>query len=257
MTYQEKFRKIFDAEEWSFSVPPQLSGLTPRPDLGVEYKKEFPMVTFEKFVVADGNILIQDITPNLGKSGSEQITKALQERLNNPNSPVTFQVADAFLATEELVRLIGPIDARRTLIIYPGNGAKTVKDYLQKSGVDTFQGLVVPTQRISLGKGRFEISIGLPLSLPEKPEEILVIDDVVASGQTCRELACVLARRYGYLPKMKLACWLMLSSAELSYYYDNVFSYTVVKPNYVQRPPINSLSCLLSPDSKYDRIKQQ
>jgi len=257
MTYQEKLRKIFDAEEWAFSVPPQLSGLTPRPDLGVEYKAKFPMVTFGKFVLADGNILIQDSTPNFDRPESEQIAKTLQERLNNQSSPVTFQVVNAYSATEELARLIGPIDIDRTLIIYPGNGAKTVKDYMQELGLDIAKGITVPARRVSLGKGKFEISIDFPLSLPEKPKEVLVIDDVVASGQTCRELACALMRRYGTLPKMKLASWVMLSSAEFSSYYDNVFSSIVVKPNYVQRPPINSLSCLLSPESKYDRIKQQ
>jgi hypoxanthine phosphoribosyltransferase len=162
------------------------------------------------------------------------------------------------MVTQELSKLIGKIDPLKTLVVFPGNGAKIVKDYTVNLNLDIARGIEIPTKRVETRNGQFKIAFELPDSLSPRPEEILVVDDVVASGQTCRELACALARKYGILPKMKIACWLMLSNSQFLPYYEQVYSSMIVKPSsIVSRPPINSLSCLLSSEDKYNEAKRQ
>lgn len=255
MTYLEKMRKIYGAEEWTFPVPPELSGLTNRPDLGVEYRKEYPEVKFSESALCDGNILIQDCTPRFPEKLNVSANEKISLLLNCPESRVTFQIIDALAATKTLAELVGQVNTSQTLVLYPGNGALSVLNYLINFEEAFSEGIKVPVTRCFLGKGKYKILVDLPQNLPRNFEEILVIDDVVASGQTVRELACALSRRYGMLPKMRLACWLILSTAEFRPYYDEVFTSWIIKGNYTSRPPINSLSCLLESQEKYDQVK--
>lgn len=91
--------------------------------------------------------------------------------------------------------------------------------------------------------------------------DILVIDDVVASGQTAEAVACALAKKLGPLPPLELACWLMLDNRDSYYpaglpYFRRAYSSLIVKGNNVAKPPVNSLSCLLDDSGRYDGIKR-
>lgn len=260
MTYQEKGKTIYNSEEWSFPIPAQMSGLAERLDFAVAFKELYPEIKFGRFYLSDGNILIQDCSPNVPASDNDRLNQEINQTLNT-ESKVTFQIVDGLEATQELLRLLKPDKLKNTLVVYPGNGALAVKKYLTSLAPDIFEGVYVPTYREMINKGKFNISVDLPDELPHNFSRILVVDDVVASGQTARAIACALARKLGNLPPVNLACWLMLDKQDQYYpaglpYYQSVYSAYILKGNGVSRPPINSLSCLLSDEGKYETVKK-
>ncbi|MBM3209695.1 hypothetical protein FJZ40_05425 [Candidatus Shapirobacteria bacterium] len=263
MSYQEKGIKVFEPEKWPFPVSPVFSDLTERPDLAVEFTKKFPKISFAKFAIADGNILIQDCTPGLNREESDKVNASIKSKLNTEGSVVTFQVVDGLTATGDMVKALPPKRQDGTLILFPGNGALAVKEYLQVVKPELAEGLVVPVQRTAMGKGKFKITVEIPKELPEKVSNILVIDDVVASGQTAGAVTCALVKEFGVLPPIRLACWLMLAAGRDPYYptglpyFNSVSTAYIIKGNGVSRPPTNSLSCLLDQTGRYDRTKQE
>lgn len=242
-------------------MPSYLSDLTERPDLGKIFKKDFPGISFGKFVVADGNIIIQDCTPRLAPKDNLEATKSIRETLNQEDSMVTFQIVDGLSATQQLVGIIPKSTYENALIIFPGNGALSVREYLKITKPELTEGITVPARRTMIDKGKFEVWVDLPDNLPEGFSKILIIDDVVASGKTVNTLLLALARRIGILPPVNLACWLILAARDQDYRtgfssIENVYASLVVKGNGVPNPPINSSSCLLDETGRYDTVKE-
>ncbi|MBI3069938.1 MAG: phosphoribosyltransferase, partial [Candidatus Levybacteria bacterium] len=90
----------------------------------------------------------------------------------------------------------------------------------------------------------------------------VIIDDVVASGQTSQRVAFLLKTRLG-IKKVIMATWLFAypSSPENKKVpsgiegVDQTFASIVLKGNYLLRPPINSLSCFIRNEGKYEQVK--
>jgi len=262
MTYLEKGKRTYNPEEWPFPVAAEFSDLTERPDFAVEFRRKFPGIKFNSFVIADGNILIQDYTPNLTAETNRRATCLIKKELNTPESLITFQVVDGLTATQNLVATLPQKRWDNTLILFPGNGALSVRKYLRVIEPKLSEGLFVSTQRRMIGKGKFEVSVDLPNNLPKSFSDILVIDDVVASGQTAETVAASLAKKLGILPPINLASWVVLNNRDSYYpaglpYFKSLSASFIVKGNGVSKPPINSLSCLLGGAERYDRIKRE
>lgn len=261
MTYLEKGKQVYTSEEWLFPVPASFSDLAERPDLAVEFRQKFPKISFDKFVLADGNILIQDSTSSLGPKENKKVNDLIRKELNTDKSLVTFQIVDGLTATQNLATIFPQKEWDNTLILFPGNGALSVREYLRIVKPELSRGLFIPVQRKMVGKGKFTISVNLPDQLPQGFSDILLIDDVVASGQTAETVAGSLARKLGILPPINLASWVTLENRNSSYpvglpYFRSVFTSFIVKGNGVLRPPINSLSCLIGGAKRYDKIDE-
>lgn len=227
----------------------------------MEFKQKFPEINFGGFYLADGNIIIQDCTPETDILENERTNFLIKTWLNSEESLVTFQVVDAFKATERLLKLLARKRKKNSLVLFPGNGALSVKKYLSALGSEFANGVYVPVSRTMVDKGKFKVYVDLP-DLPRDFSEILLIDDVVASGQTSTTVASALARKIGILPPIDLACWLTLDNRDPYYsaglpYFRSVFTSSVIKGNNVSKPSINSLSCLLDQTGRYDRVKQE
>ncbi|MBI3984569.1 MAG: phosphoribosyltransferase [Candidatus Levybacteria bacterium] len=241
---------IFDSSETPFTtIRPDLSDLGTSSGLAEQLRARFPALTFSQACIADGAVIIQDISP------LEKLTQ--KAKLLNSSSGITLQVVDGFTLANNLGDLL--TNSQRPTInttrIFPGEGARAMfKISGMQSNENTY---FLQTQRIMRGPGSFYLSVDYP-TLPTQMEEAIIYDDVVATGQTASTIAKELKRRYPGI-KCKVATWIMveprnsfLSGIEDV---DFVFASSVVRGNYVRQPPINSLSCFVRSTRKYEAIK--
>ncbi len=237
-----------------FKVAPELSGLYQSGKVAETFSVAYPNMIFDQACLVDGLVVIQDLNP-LGLKDNKWLNNEI--RSFNEISRGTIQLVDAAEQTEALVKLIKGLDLKNPLFVFPGNGAKTVSEYIKnaKEKLNISNSIFIPTERILLRPGKFELRIE-PKSIPAQlPKNIVIVDDVVASGQTTDTIAFRL-RLNNYKANIISASWIYEYGAYLD---EDTVAQTVTslaaKGNYVKRPPINSLSCLTSPRAKYDAMK--
>lgn len=250
---------IFDATQMPFLKPSSgLSDLGENISIAERFKNNWPAITFSKACLVDGAVLIQDIIPNTELT---QATKRLNEISN-----ITLQVVDGMSLTKDIATLIeksGVLDAN-PLIIYPGNGAQSVRDFITSfdKGFNN-NAIGLPTERTMIRNGEFRLGVDYS-SLPQRIDTgtVLIIDDVVASGQTAQTIALEIKTRF---PEVRcvLATWLFLmptkpenkNSVSGISGVDQTITSIALKGNNTARPPINSLSCFKRSENKYEAMK--
>ncbi len=237
-----------------FKVASELSDLYQSGKVAKDISALCPNMIFDQAFVVDGSVIIQDLNPQ-GLNNNEALNE--QVRSLNEISRATIQLVDAAEQTETLIKLIKGLNLKNPLFVFPGNGATTVSEYIKnaKEKLDISNSIYVPTERILTKPGKFDLLIDTK-SIPEElPKNIVIIDDVVASGQTTNTIAFRL-RLNNYKANIISASWTYVYGAYLDEdYVDQTVTSLAVKGNYVKRPPINSLSCLTSPRAKYDAMK--
>ena len=255
-----RLRKVvFDADEMLFFKPTaEHSDLGENISISEKFKTNWPAITFSKACLVDGAVLIQDITPN---GTLTQATKRLNEI-----SSITLQVVDGISLAKDMIALIekSGVLNKSPLIIYPGNGAQSVKGFI--TSLDkrfTINTVNLPTQRTMIRNGEFDLAVNYS-SLPQNinTDTVLIIDDVVASGQTAQTISTQLKLRFPNI-KCVLAAWLFLvpkkpenkTSPSGICGVDKTIASTVLKGNLTSRPPINSLSCFIRSENQYDEMK--
>jgi len=176
------------------------------------------LVVGEYWFVYDANIFIDDI--GLSELG---FVPDLLEIFGR-----SAQILDLSFLNEKLLNVFKPDDF--DVFVFPGRGAQTVKGSLDLKGID------VRAKRIGLRNPRVELE---RFYCPQS-ENVVVVDDVVSSGVTAKEVF-----KQGDLNKASLAVWLMQDPRDnrLSCY-QNVFAGFLVKGN-KGRVAINSLSTFI------------
>lgn len=238
-----------------FPVPPELSGLTYRTDLTEKFRarklaEQSRTFTTGGTYLADGNVLIQDCLPEQGDEENSRLTQTICKLLNRPDSATTFQLLSATDLNYGLINYLAPLflgSQTANVFVFPGSGAKSVYSYL--GGVRFGQRY----DCVFLESPRYVEPEELPDIDPRK--RIVIIDDVVASGNTVNQVARALLCKYGTIRDLQVVAWLLEDKAEIMQGINQVFASIVVKGNYCSRPPINSLSCLLSSDGSYEPVK--
>lgn len=136
-------------------------------------------------------------------------------------------------------------DPATTCIVMPGNGANIVYDYLPKDWLAKWQYKRVYAKRYWLpGQDpRIVANRIWPDRLTLNLENIIILDDVISSGGTCRTLRSV---NLPWIPKARwhAVAWLMQKSACLRGL-DSCFAAKAYGTK-ERKAPINSLSTLLS-----------
>lgn len=256
---------VFDTEEVPFfTVSSDLSDLSENPSVAKDFNQRYPRIVFDRACVVDGVVLIQDLDP------ANQNTDTIDEKARNLNdlSKITLQVVNGRKLSEDLLRLLSeekiPLD--QTLIIFPGNGARVVSDYLQNIAPElNFKNAIyLSTERKMTKPGSFRLSVDYS-SLPQgtKAKTAVIIDDVVASGQTVQKIIGDLRFRIPDIRNYIVAAWVFLDpsnpenkdSASGILGVSKTFTSLILKGNYVARPPINSLSCLIRSEQRYEEMK--
>lgn len=250
---------VFDSTEVPFLRPlPELSDLGENTSIAKKFNKSWPAITFNKTCLVDGAVLIQDIAPDA------ELTQSVKKL--NEISNITLQVVDGFNLTKDLAILIKKNNYldENPIIIYPGNGSQSVKDFIT-SFDDRFSknAIDLPTERTMIKNGEFKLVIdysSLPQSIDTKMA--LIIDDVVASGQTAQSIALEIKAKFPEIACV-LATWLLLIPTKLENMnsasgidgVDQTVASIVLKGNINARPPINSLSCFRRNENKYEEMK--
>lgn len=256
---KRKQKNIFGADEMPFLKPSaEYTDLGENISVANKFRANWPAVTFDKACLVDGAILIQDISPD------NTLTKAAKKL--NEISSITLQIVDGLNLTKDIIALIkkSGVLSNDPLIIYPGNGSQSVKKYLSSDEKQlTVNSISLPTQRTMIENGKFDLTVNY-FSLPQNIDTntVLIIDDVVASGQTAQTIASEIKVRF---PDARciLATWLFMvptkpenkKSSSGIMGIDQTIASIVLKGNLTSRPPINSLSCFTQNDKKYDEIK--
>lgn len=250
---------IFDAAQIPFlKPPPHLSDLGESISVAERFKNSWPVIAFGKACLVDGTVLIQDITPD------DALTQAARKL--NETSSITLQVVDGINLTKNMVTLIeksGVLDTK-PLIIYPGNGAQSVKNFIASIDKRFIINTVnLPTQRTMIRNGEFDLSVDYsPLPQSINTDTVLIIDDVVASGQTAQTIASEIKSRFTDT-RCILATWMFTmptkpenkKSPSGVMGIDQTLASMVLKGNLTSRPPINSLSCFIRSENKYEEMK--
>lgn len=238
-----------------FPVPPELSGLTYRSDLTKLFNVRKSLEKGAAFTtggvyLADGNVLIQDCLPGRSEGDNNRLAQTICKLLNRSDSATTFQLLSASDLNYELIYYLASLILGRqtaNVLVFPGTGAKSVYNYL--GGVRFGQCY----NCIFLENPRNVKPEELPDIDPQK--RVVIIDDVVASGDTVNQVARALLRKYGIIRDLRVATWLLEDKAKIMNGINQVFASIVVKGNYCSRPPVNSLSCLLSAEGSYETVK--
>lgn len=251
---------IFHADEVPFLKPaPEYSDLGENISVAERFKNSWPAIAFSKVCLVDGAVLIQDVTPDATLT---QATKRLNEI-----SSITLQVVDGLSLTKDMVTLIEKSGVLNTnpLIIYPGNGAQSVKNFIASFDKRlTVNTVSLPTQRTMIKNGKFDLVVDYsPLPQNINTDTVLIVDDVVASGQTAQTIASEIKTRFMGV-RCILTTWLFIIPTKLENKksssgvmgIDQALASIVLKGNLTSRPSINSLSCFMRNENQYEEMKE-
>lgn len=250
---------IFDADEVPFLKPKaEYSDLGENISVSEKFKTRWPAITFDKTCLVDGAVLIQDIT-------SDNTFTQSAKRLNE-TSRITLQVVDGLSLTKDMATLIerSKILNDNPFIVYPGNGAQSVKNFITSFDKRFNNNAVdLPTNRTMIRKGAFKLDVDYSSCPPNiDAKTVLIIDDVVATGQTAQSIAAEIKKRFPSI-RCILATWLFAMPTRIENKnstsgiegVDQTFASIVLKGNLTSRVPINSLSCFMLSENKYEEMK--
>lgn len=141
--------------------------------------------------------------------------------------------------------LLPVVSNKKTLCVFPGNGGQEVKRFCQFS--EQKGSTVVPARRLWFPGSNPVVSVGevvMPMMICPDIEVVVVIDDVISSGQT---IDLVRKRNSWKFPRAEwyAGCWITRGKV-ISGYKDIFAGCSVINSvNPAKKPPINSLSTLL------------
>lgn len=269
-------RIVFDAKELPWFHPrPDLTDLRISSSFRQKLEERYPCLQFQKPCIVDGAVLIQDLLafPPYNFDFETGNTLYLMARELNRISDITIQVVDGALPNDFLLKALctPALFGSNPMIIFPGEGAKVVSEYMRRQDPGVYaryemdKAIYLPCQRTMIAQGKFEINVNatsFPTSLENK-NIILIIDDVIASGQTVRTIVSQLRKSYEKLPPIVAISWFFIeptnkenkNSPSGIQGVDMTITSFALKGNYVSRPPVNSLSCFVRSSEKYDQVK--
>lgn len=265
-------RIVFDARDLPFfRVRPDLSDLGISPKLEAKLQQDFPQLRFNRGCIVDGAVLIADVlafTPDFNADLGTAVYNLATEL--NTTSAITLQVVDGALVNDFLLRnlILPTFRATKPTIIFPGEGARIVSEYMKRQEpaiydmYDMERAIYLPCERTMLAKGKFDLVVDYS-ALPEnlKTQAVVIIDDVIASGQTMQTIAQEVRSRY---PNTNIiaASWFLVEPTQKEIPsgipgVDLTIASFVLRGNYTARPPINSLSCFIRDREKpkYMQVK--
>jgi len=263
-------------------------------------REKYPKIVASDFMSADGITVIVD-TGSMARD--RKAVRKLQLMNRQGASKAVIHLVNGPDLTKKMLGLVranmGAFRGRRVLVVYPGEAAKIVKGYVDRmlagSKNEEMKRVFSNTcpvrakRIVRKGKPTVEVDV-VPLERLGRADVVLVVDDVVSSGQTAGNL-CRNSIGYAYetvdatelhlrarseihrlaanatWPDWYLATWVMAEpvlkgkESENSGLagikgYEKVFAAGIIKPTAGQIPAINSLSTLLRGDQKGRVVRQ-
>jgi len=157
------------------------------------------------------------------------------------------EVVSGNRVTNELLDWAGwqGLDPARTLLVFPGNGSGLVREYLPESWLNGWRWVTVPAKRVWVPGENPQVIVSriFPKQMVLGINDVVLVDDVVSSGQTARALKKM---NEPWLPgaKWHVVAWMTQRAATLKGFSSSYFPLEVgtVKT----KVPINSLSTLVA-----------
>jgi adenine/guanine phosphoribosyltransferase-like PRPP-binding protein len=230
--------------------------------------REFPALTYDRLVMVDPKqtrLGIDDVSALTNTSLEENIAFLM---LACKGEMFLYDAATFTKAlSEKLDRLIDVSGRSKTVLIFPGNGAQTVKGLLPKGILDGTTVIDVPTVRkVSAQKTVEGVTItnatqGRKIIADVKPQTIVVVDDVIASGATLSTLQEAFP---GRKIEWNAAALLSLSPIQRRKFvngtksgiegYENIVS-PIVYQGTSGIPAVNSISTLIGSSEKSEAVR--
>jgi len=240
-TYKElKRQRIISAEDYPFPVSVDATELGQNYTLARKVANEYPRIHFGQAVLIDGNVIINDIQTSL-----------VDPRLLNQCSSRTIHIIEASTANARLNNLISNTDVTRLYV--QGTG-----EDLMRLNKDQNTNNLIQIKKAITSNAPVIQEVILPI-IDDLSKEVIVFDDVVASGWTATKIATEIRMRYPNI-KLSFATWIMLVRSDIDSQsglrgYDSAYATYVAQGNLMLRPPINSLSCLIGDDTKSTTVQ--
>lgn len=159
-------------------------------------KKSFSKLEFKKLELVDSttHLVLDDLSYRLPNKEVLDIIKGFEFSCNRGIK--VYPVKKLTIDLEKtLLDFLTKCDLGKTVIIYPGEGAETVKSAMTSGILDSFQAITVSAKRLKSQTGEVT-GIDLPwgkevlkdIADISKVNTLLIIDDVIDSGKTIQAL---------------------------------------------------------------------
>lgn len=222
--------------------------------IDARYELEIPPGT--PILLNDINALLK---PGINPEVVDQAVKILIGTTFKPESALYIVARSLKTETQQLASgMLASARAGRTALIYPGEGAKsvvreTLEELVEPDNIDTF---FVPTKRVFENGKVQKIEVTIPTELAygidsQKYRDIVVIDDVIASGSTLNMLFIKLWSWRGM--RFRAISWFCRRPTDVQSYesVQSVYRYWTSEG----WPALNSLSTLLQTDKKGEAVR--
>lgn len=168
----------------------------------------------------------------------------------------------------KLQRLLAALNKNRCIIIFPGNGAKTVKDLLPEKTIQEASIIELPTERIVGKNGEVEkVSVmetakARKIISNAKTETIIVLDDVIVTGSTLSAIKAAIPGRNIEWYAGSLFMRSPIQRGKGTNAQSGIDGYTaIITPVLYQgttgTPPLNSLSTLIGTSEKSSIVRNR
>jgi len=157
------------------------------------------------------------------------------------------EVVSGNRVTNELLGWAGwqEFNPDRTLLVFPGNGSGVVREYLPEPWLNRWRWVTVPAKRIWVPGENPQVVVNriFPRQFVLGVKDIVLVDDVVSSGQTARAIKKM---NEPWLPgaRWHVVAWMTQRAATLKGFSSSYFPLEV--GTIKTKVPINSLSTLVT-----------
>lgn len=241
-----------------------------------ELRRKYSSIYFERFTLVDTNkspLIIDDVSYRISQTAGAEVEMGFELMRMAILSGGDIERYDATSLTQVLAqqtqRFLDGMDPKKTVVIFPGSGAKTVKDIFSSESMDRLQTVTVNAKRKIDPRTNAVtgVEIGNKSQAKEaiadiRPSSIVVVDDTIATGATLRAVQDAFPSRNAQWYALSLMTLSPTQNRSNGKCDSGVEGYTsVVSPIVYQgttgKPSLTSLSSIIGTTEKSQLVRQR
>ncbi len=230
-------------------------------------RKDFSFLYWERFVMIDTSQMRLGINDISYKASSPLEDDIAMLQLTCKGWLETYDARDLTISlSDKLETLLRVVNKKRTIVVFPGNGAQVIKDLLPDGLLDGVSTVEIPTERKVgsngsvngvelLGRTKLREAVA-----ERKAETIIILDDVIVTGSTLIAVKDAISGRNIEFYAGALMMRSPLQRGGRCSAESGIEGYTsVIAPIVYQgisgTPPVNSLSTLMGESDKSRTVR--